>query len=107
MFTPKYFYGRCWTPKFWAPAGAYDDARFVQIADLDTPQALAMPRNVNYVMIQAQDADVRYRDDGIVPTAAIGLILYAGDPPTKFAGSIKLLRFIQVTATAKLNIRYY
>ena len=108
MFSPKYFNSHYWCPNWWAPSGVQDNARFVQMADLDTAQEIPnMPQRVNYIEVQAQDKDVRYRKDGIAPTSTIGLILYAGDPPTRFAGSIQLLKFIEVSASAKLNVHFY
>lgn len=83
---------------------------FQQITNLSIPRPLDIPpspRRVNYVLVQAEGQNVRYRDDGPTPTAGIGLLLYAGDQPTRFAGAIQLLKFIEATAGAKLNVRYY
>lgn len=109
MFSQKYFFGQHFAPKFWTPSGAGDVSRYVQLTDLTTAKGLgAGPDIINYVMVQAQTNNVRYRDDGIAPTATVGFILYAGDPPTKFAGAIDLLQFIQTAAgTAQLNVRFY
>lgn len=108
MFSPKYFQSRFWAGRYWAEAGDHDNARFVQISVLTSAIALpAIPERINYVMIQAEGKDVRYRDDGVAPTASIGLILYAGDPPSKFVGGVKALKFIESSASAKLNVRFY
>lgn len=108
MFTPKYFYSRYSTPKYWANSGQYGDARIVQIASLAAVRSLGvLPQRVNYVLLQAEGQNIRYRDDGIAPSAGIGLILYAGAAPTKFAGAVELLKFIEVAGGAKLNVRYY
>ena len=86
---------------------------FQQISSLSTVRALDVPvfgatsKAPNYAIVQAETQNVRYRDDGLPPTAAVGLLLIAGDPPTKFTGNLGLLKFIEATASAKLNVRYY
>lgn len=108
MFAPKYFQNAYFTPKHFAQNGNYSESRFVQLDTLSSVRSLpVVEQKVNYVLIQAQDKDVRYRMDGIVPTATDGLLLYAGDPPSKFDGSIRLLRFIEKEASAKLNIHFF
>ena len=108
MFTPKYFYSRYYSAAYWAESGNLDNSRYVQMASLSVARPLdSPPERVNYVMVQAEAQNVRYRDDGIAPTATIGMVLYSNAAPTKFAGAIQLLKFIEVTASAKLNVRYY
>lgn len=109
MFSPKYFNSRFYSPQYWAPAGDYSQARYIQIADLDAARGLpSRSQKINYVEVQAESQNVRYRDDGITPTSAIGMILYAGQAPTRFAGgSIGLIKFIEASSGAKLNIRFY
>lgn len=86
---------------------------FEQITSLSVARSLDVPtvgpagRVPNYALIQAETQNVRYREDGVAPTAGIGLLLIAGQPPTKFAGALNLLRFIEATSGAKLNITYH
>lgn len=106
MFTPKEYSSRYFCPSFWAKAGQYDDAHFVQIATMSSPRGLpAVSFPVNYVEVQAETQNVRYRDDGIVPTNSIGMLLIAGAAPTRFPYN-KALKFIEATSGAKLNIRF-
>lgn len=82
---------------------------FEQLSSLSVARSLNVPsgRRVNYCMVQADGQNVRYRDDGTDPTASIGMILIAGDPPTKFTHAFSLLRFVEAASGAKLNVRYY
>ena len=58
--------------------------------------------------MQAEGGNVRYTDDGTtVPTATVGMILYAGFPAEDYIGTISNLQFFEVTAGAKVNIFYY
>lgn len=108
MFTRKYSAGLYFTPRFWAPDGTEDSSHFNQLTSLATAKSLGpMPAIVNYVMVQAEGQNVHYRDDGGVPTSSTGFILYVGDPPTKFAGSLQLLRFIEGASGGILNVRFY
>lgn len=57
-------------------------------------------------IIVAEGASVRYRDDGVAPTASVGMPLAAGVAFT-FDGDMARIKFIEQTAGAKLNITYY
>jgi hypothetical protein len=57
-------------------------------------------------LITSEAAAVRWRDDGIAPTASVGMPLAAG-VTLQYDGDISRVRFIQQTAGAKLNISYY
>lgn len=56
--------------------------------------------------IQAQDQDVRWRDDGTDPTASVGMLLKA-NATLDYAGDLTAIKFIETTASAKLNVSYY
>lgn len=89
---------------------------FQQITDLSSSTALTLPTAPapKGCLVQAEAQNVRYRTDGTAPTAGIGLILYAGDPPTVLseangftAEGLALLRFIEAAPSAKLNVVYF
>ena len=63
----------------------------------------AMP---THAIIVCESQPVRWRDDGVAPTAAIGMPLSVG---TVFVydGDLTRLRFIQQAATATINVAYY
>lgn len=49
---------------------------------------------------------VRWRDDGVAPTASVGMPLAAG-VALQYDGDLTKIKFIEQTGSAKLNISYY
>ena len=89
--------------------GIYDIADFEQLTSLSASTALpftGITGDCVGVRLQAEAQNVRMRTDETAPTASAGEILYAGDPPTEYFGDLSKLRFIEVTASAKLNVTY-
>lgn len=69
--------------------------------------ALTVPATSKRAVIQCEDGDVRWRDDGVAPTAAIGMRLESGSS-MEYTGSLSAIRFIRRTgASGTLNISYY
>ena len=58
-------------------------------------------------LLQAETQAIRWRDDSTAPTATVGMILNVGDAPYPYDGDLNAIRFIQVAATATLNVSYY
>jgi hypothetical protein len=56
--------------------------------------------------LQASTQNIRFTVDGSTPTATVGALLVAGAAPWYYGGPLNLLRFIQVTAGAVLNVIY-
>ncbi len=84
------------------PAGT-----FRQVTDVSAAVGLpSIPVGATIAIVQAETTDVRWRDDGANPTAAVGMLLPAGVEKT-FAGNLAALLFIETVASAKLNISYY
>ena len=80
---------------------------YEQIADVSTPaKALTVPTGARVALIQAVSQNVRWRDDGIDPSAAIGIQLEAGKDMF-YTGSLSAIRFFEEAASAELNISYY
>lgn len=86
---------------------------FEQITSLGEVETLTVPTGARGALIQAEGKNVRYRADGEDPTAEVGLILFAGDPPTFFGEEVAhasqglaALKFIEAEASAKLNVQY-
>lgn len=57
-------------------------------------------------MIQAESQNVRWRDDGVNPTASVGMVIVANDT-LFYTGDFSAIKFIEVTGSAKLNIIFY
>lgn len=87
---------------------------YQQISDLSSAVGLTVPvlspggSNVkaNFALIIAETQNVRWRDDGTNPTSSVGMLLVAG-VPLQYDGDLSKIKFIEVTASAKLNISYY
>lgn len=69
-----------------------------------TPDGLAA--KANFAVIVAETQNVRWRDDGTDPTASLGMLLVAG-VPFQYDGDLSRIKFIETTASAKVNVSYY
>lgn len=87
---------------------------YQQIVGLAASTALTVPTvskdglagTPTQAVIVAEGAAVRWRDDGVAPTAAIGMPLAIG-ATLVYDGDLNKIRFIQQAATATLNVSYY
>jgi hypothetical protein len=57
-------------------------------------------------IITPEGQAVRWRDDGVAPTASVGMPLAVG-VTLQYDGDINQIKFIEQTSGAKLNITYY
>jgi len=81
---------------------------YEQVTGLTAAKTLTIPTGARVVALQAQDQDIRWRDDGTDPTATVGMILIAGDRPFLYNGNdLTALSFFEAAATAILNVTYY
>jgi hypothetical protein len=90
----------------WTPLG------YEQITNLSTavglgPLTTAIPNDTIMVLIQAETGGVRWRDDGVAPTASVGMILAAGQTFQYTTPDFTQIQFIQMSAGAILNVNYY
>lgn len=60
--------------------------------------------SVALIIVEGQS--VRWRDDGVAPTASVGMLLPVGTV-FMYDGDLTRIRFIQTAATAILNVSYY
>jgi hypothetical protein len=87
---------------------------YQQITSLSASTALTVPtRDVNglscrpaIAIITPETQSVRWRDDNVAPTATVGMPLAAG-VSLQYDGDLTQIRFIEQTASAKLNVVYY
>lgn len=83
-------------------SGSYE-----QITSLNTAKGLTSPPSgATMVMIQPETQSIRWRDDGTNPTSAVGMIVAAGDI-LFYTGNFADIKFIEVSASAKINVTYY
>ena len=63
-------------------------------------------KNGRWALLQAVGQNIRWRDDGTDPTAAVGMLLLVGNP-LPYYGDLKAIRFIETAASAELNVSVY
>lgn len=78
---------------------------YQQITSLSTPTGLTIPSTARRAMIIPESQAVRYSDFS-TPTASVGMPLAVGQP-LWYTGNLGALRFIEQTASAKLNVLFY
>lgn len=69
--------------------------------------AAGIPAGTQMVRLQPQDKNIRYRDDGQVPTATLGMRLVADTVYDMDVAQVAAMRVIEELASAKLNITFY
>lgn len=90
----------------WTRDPPYSPLGYQQITSLSGAQSLTVPTGAIYAIIVPEVASVRWRDDGTDPTSSVGMPLATGASMV-FHGNLSVLKFIQQSAGAKLNIAYY
>ena len=79
---------------------------YQQITSLSAATALTIPTGATMALITPETQAVRWRDDGTNPTASVGMPVAVGES-LNYDGDLSRIRFIEQTASAKLNISYY
>jgi len=79
---------------------------YQQLTSLAAAAGLTVPARSRRAIIQAEAQAVRWRDDGTNPTDSIGMRLNA-DEELEYDGDLAAIKFIETTASAKLNVTYY
>jgi len=79
---------------------------YQQITSLSSAAGLTPPQGATMALIVAETQGVRWRDDGTNPTASVGMPIAAG-AYLNYDGDLNRVKFIEQTASAKLNVSYY
>ena len=87
---------------------------YQQITSLSSATSLTVPsKDINglvatpsLAVIRCETQGVRWRDDGVAPTASVGMPLSVGDV-LLYDGDLKKIQFIEQASSAKLDISYY
>lgn len=82
-------------------------AGYYQLTSLSSAQKV--PGAGAIVMLQAEAQNLRYRVDGVAPTASVGMILTAGECVTLNVGhgNIQNIQVIEITGGGILNATVY
>lgn len=79
---------------------------YQQITSLSSAAGLTAPQGATLAVIAPLTQGVRWRDDGVDPTASVGMPIAAG-AYFNYDGDLKRIKFIEQTGSAELNISYY
>lgn len=79
---------------------------YQQITSLSAAAGLTPPQGATMALVVAETQGVRWRDDGTNPTASVGMPIAAGSY-LNYDGDLNRVKFIEQTASAKLNVSYY
>ena len=87
---------------------------YQQITGLSSAKGLTVPSvdlnglacRPSIALITPETQGVRWRDDDIDPTASVGMPLAAG-VTLQYDGDLTKIKFIEQTASAKINVTYY
>lgn len=87
---------------------------YQQITTLSSASALTVPdKDVqglsckpSIALITPEAQAVRWRDDGVAPSATVGMPLAAG-VTLQYDGDLTKIQFIEQVSGAKLNVTYY
>jgi len=87
---------------------------YQQITGLSSAKGLTVPSvdlnglacRPSIALITPETQGVRWRDDDTDPTASVGMPLAAG-VTLQYDGDLTKIKFIEQTASAKINVTYY
>ena len=79
---------------------------YQQITSLSSSTALTVPAGATMALIVPETQNVRWRDDGVAPTATVGMPVLT-NTSMSYDGDLQKIRFIAATAGAVLNVSYY
>lgn len=79
---------------------------YQQITSLSSAAGLTVPQGATLALIVPETQNVRWRDDGTDPTASVGMPIFVG-ASLSYDGDFNKIKFIETTASAKLNVAYY
>lgn len=67
---------------------------------------VSMPNMSCRCLIQAEGGDVRWRDDGVAPTASLGMVIKQ-DQTLEYEGDLAKIQLIEVAAAGGINVSFY
>lgn len=80
---------------------------YQQITATGASIGLIVPAGARYARIGCEAQAARWRDDGVAPTATVGMLQAVGETLEYAGGDLSTIRFIAATAGTILNVSYY
>jgi hypothetical protein len=68
---------------------------------------LTPPPGANAALIRVETANIRWRDDGAVPTATDGMLMQTTDPLLLVRTNLDAFQFILAAGAPVLHVNYY
>lgn len=92
-------------PNNWQPIAI--GVQTFAVGDLATAQSLTIPAGgAVEAFIVCEGQNVRWRDDGVAPTASVGVLLLPSQP-FPYIANLPAFKIIQATAGASCTVSYY
>lgn len=66
-----------------------------------------IPNGARWATISVETANARFRDDGVAPTSAIGVLLVTGTLPFIYAGDLTALQLVANSGSPVVNVSFY
>ena len=66
-----------------------------------------IPSNATFVNVIIEGQTVRYRTDGVNPTASVGMLLDIGADKVFSVTALKNIKFIETAPTATVDLEFY
>jgi hypothetical protein len=66
-----------------------------------------IPDRANLVVLRVEGSTVRYRDDGVAPTAGVGQPIFTTDRPLVYVGNLSAIQFIAASGSPTLDVSFY
>jgi hypothetical protein len=80
---------------------------YQQLGTLSAAEGLTVPSGASNALIIVSGEAVRWRADGTAPTASLGMPVAAGDTIVIGGPLMSTIEFIQVSASASLDVTYF
>lgn len=91
----------------WTPLGYSQITSLAAAVDIKSGSLTTIPTDAIIALISVEGAAIRWRDDGVNPTAAIGMPMAVGQEFQYTVDDFSKIKFIQQAATATINVSYY
>lgn len=89
------------------PLGYYQDATVSAATSLAGIVGAAVPAEATFAYVQCEAQACRWRDDGVDPTASVGMTLAVGVVLTILSSQFNGFRIIEAAGSAKVNVQFY
>lgn len=82
---------------------------YERVTTLSAAKGLTVPSGAQLAIITVNAQSVRFRDDGVDPDAATGVLLpvTTAGLPFEYSGALGKIKFFETQASATLDVLYY